>query len=400
MARCATPLAPFASQQPCRSSAHEGNVQSAGSGSTEALMQVIEGSGSASDRKALRMVALRYANDSESGYSRMKMRAGFSYRDASGKRITAARTLRRILSLRIPPAWEHVWICADEAGHLQATGRDSRGRKQYRYHDRWRAMRDEHKFGTMLEFGRRLPMLRLEVDRELRRRELDRCSVTALVIGVLDRTLLRVGNTEYRRDNQSYGLTTLGDDQAELHGNTVVLRFLGKSGQHQEVSLTDARLVRHLRRCQELPGQELFQFADASGTVHPISSGDVNAFLESALQAPFTSKDFRTWGATAQAVASLQALPATSDAIETERNLVEAVKAAASRLGNTPAVCRHSYIHPSVIDAYRGGRFAELWNAAATCSLECSGMRPEELRLLALLEALEKMPNDPGQHRR
>jgi DNA topoisomerase-1 len=198
-----------------------------------------------------------------------------------------------------------------------------------------------------------------------------------------------VGNTEYRRDNQSYGLTTLGDDQAELHGNTVVLRFLGKSGQHQEVSLTDARLVRHLRRCQELPGQELFQFADASGTVHPISSGDVNAFLESALQAPFTSKDFRTWGATAQAVASLQSLPRTSDAQEIDRNVIEAVKAAASRLGNTPAVCRRSYIHPLIVQAYREGSFAELWDAAATCELECKGLHPEELRLMALLEVLE-----------
>ena len=357
-------------------------------------MRVRKTSDLVSNRETLRAVALRYANDSELGYARLKTRAGFSYHDPNGKRITDAATLCRIECLHIPPAWEHVWICADEGGHLQATGRDSRGRKQYRYHDRWRAMRDEHKFGTMIEFGRRLPMLRLEVDRELRRRELDRRLVTALVVGVLDRTLLRVGNTEYRRDYQSYGLTTLEDDHAELRGNTVVLRFQGKSGQHQEVSLNDGRLMRLLKRCQELPGQELFQYADASGMLHPISSGDVNAFLEAAFQAPFTSKDFRTWGATAQAVASLQALPEPSSAHETERNVVEAVKAAASRLGNTPAVCRRSYIHPLVIRAYREGCFAELWDAAATCELECKGLLPEELRLLALLEALENQPDD------
>jgi DNA topoisomerase-1 len=319
----------------------------------------------------------------------VKVRSGFSYHNTKGKRITDATTLSRIESLRIPPAWEHVWICADEGGHLQATGRDSRGRKQYRYHDRWRAMRDEHKFGTMIEFGRRLPMLRQEVDRELRRPELDRRLVTALVVGLLDRTLLRVGNREYRDDNHSYGLTTLEGDHAELRGNTVVLRFPGKSGQHQEVSLNNARLVRLLKRCQELPGQELFQYADASGELHPISSGDVNAFLEMALQAPFTSKDFRTWGATAQAVASLQSLPRTSDAQEIDRNVIEAVKAAASRLGNTPAVCRRSYIHPLIVQAYREGSFAELWDAAATCELECKGLHPEELRLMALLEVLE-----------
>ena len=353
-----------------------------------------------SKRVTLRTAALRYASDSEAGYSRRKARVGFSCHDARGKRVTAGATLRRIERLHIPPAWEHVWICTDEAGHLQATGRDSRGRKQYRYHDRWRAMRDEHKFGTMLEFGRRLPLLRLEVDRELRRREPDHLFVTALVVGVLDRTLLRVGNAEYRRDNGSYGLTTLEADQVELRGNTVVLRFPGKSGQHQEVSLTDGRLVRRLRRLQELPGQELFQYADANGTLHPISSGDVNAFLEVAFQAPFTSKDFRTWGATAQAVASLQALPAPSNALEIESNVVEAVNAAASKLGNTPAVCRRSYIHPSVIRAYREERFTELWDAAATCSLECKGLHPEELRLMALLETLENSPDDPRSNRR
>jgi DNA topoisomerase-1 len=352
-------------------------------------MPVNEIPDSVPNRKILRAVSLRYANDSESGYTRVKARSGFSYRDTAGKKVTDADTLSRIECLRIPPAWEHVWICADEGGHLQATGRDSRGRKQYRYHDRWRSMRDEHKFGTMLEFGRRLPLLRHEVDRELRRPELDRRLVTALVVGVLDRTLLRVGNTEYRNDNQSYGLTTLQDDHAELRGNTVVLHFPGKSGQHQEVTLNNARLVRLLKRCQELPGQELFQYGDASGALHPISSGDVNAFLESALQAPFTSKDFRTWGATSQAVASLQALPKPSDAQETDRNVIEAVKAAASKLGNTPAVCRRSYIHPLVIRAYREGDFSELWDAAATCELECKGLHPEELRLMALLEALE-----------
>lgn len=358
-------------------------------------MHVTETSDSVSNRVALRAVALRYAHDSESGYSRLKTRAGFSYHDTSGKRIADDATLCRIEGLHIPPAWEHVWICADEIGHLQATGRDSRGRKQYRYHDRWRAMRDEHKFGTMLDFGQRLPMLRGEVDRELRRREFDHRLVTALVVGVLDRTLLRVGNTEYRNDNQSYGLTTLENDHAELRGNTVVLHFPGKSGQRQEVTLEDGRVARLLKRCRELPGQELFQYADASGELHPISSDDVNAFLEEAFQAPFTSKDFRTWGATAQAVASLQALPEPSNEHETERNVVEAVKAAASKLGNTPAVCRRSYIHPLVIRAYREGRFAQLWDAAATCEFECSGLHPEELRLVALLEALEKMPDSP-----
>jgi DNA topoisomerase-1 len=341
------------------------------------------------DQDACLDTCLRYSTDAENGYSRVRGSDGFSYRLADGSALTDPVELGRIAALVIPPAWEDVWICADVSGHLQATGRDRRGRKQYRYHEQWRHVRDLYKFGSLVEFGRRLPLLRARVATELRRRTLDRRLVAALAAALLDRTLLRVGNPEYRRDNESFGLTTLEDEHAAVRGALLLLRFPGKSGKAHEVPVQDAHLVRLVKRCQELPGQVLFQYLDRDGGTHRLTSEDVNAFLEDALGGPFTSKDFRTWGGTAEAVATLESLPAPRTPTDVERNVTQAVKRAAAKLGNTPAVCRRSYIHPRVLESYRNGTFAELQDAAASCHLECEGLRPEELRLLALLQTLE-----------
>ena len=331
--------------------------------------------------------SLRYVTDAEPGISRRRAGRGFVYFTAEGKRVGDAQTLQRIRALHIPPAWSEVWICPHERGHLQSTGRDKKGRKQYRYHDGWRAQRDRRKFDSMVEFGELLPLVRAEVDAELARRKLDRRLVTALVVGLLDRTLIRIGSPQYRRRNDSFGLTTLEDRHAEINGHDLRLRFKGKSGKEHDITIDDRRFARLVRRCQELPGQELFQYLNGEGQPRTIDSSDVNDFLAEITGAEFTSKDFRTWGGTASAVATLDELGTPSSGRDAERNVVAAVKRAAAALGNTPAVCRRSYVHPLVIESYLDGSFAHRWAEAASCELECEGLQPEELRLLALLQS-------------
>jgi DNA topoisomerase-1 len=330
--------------------------------------------------------ALRYVTDAQPGICRRRAGSGFTYRGPNDERITDSAVLDRISRLHVPPAWTDVWICADERGHIQATGRDKRGRKQYRYHDAWRAQRDRCKFDSMVEFGEILPRVRAEVEAELRRRTLDRRLVTALVVGLLDRTLVRVGSPQYRRRNDSFGLTTLEDRHVEVDRRGLRMRFRGKSGKEHDIKVEDRRFARLVRRCQELPGQELFQYLDEDGRQHVLDSADVNDYLAEITGGDFTSKDFRTWGGTAATVAALEELGPAKER-EAERNVVAAVKQAASALGNTPAVCRRSYIHPLVIESYLDGSFERRWSEAAHCDLKCEGLEPEELRLLALLQS-------------
>jgi DNA topoisomerase-1 len=350
-----------------------------------------------------RAAGLRYSNDTRPGISRRRAGRGFSYRDADGTPIRDSAVLGRIRALAIPPAWTDVWICPDPAGHLQATGRDARGRKQYRYHARWRARRDESKFERLIDFGRALPRIRRRCDADLARPGLAREKVLATVVRLLETTLIRVGNDEYARLNRSFGLTTLRGRHVRVDGTTIRFRFRGKSGQRHEVGLRDRRLAAIVRRCQELPGQELFAYVDPDGEVHDIASDDVNDYLREISGADVTAKDFRTWAGTVLAYRALRAAGVAEDARDAQRNVVAAVKQTALQLGNTPAVARRSYVHPAVVDAYLDGSFrgALLEAAESRVSPPTAADRAEELEVIALLRRqLASRRSGRPQHRR
>ncbi len=309
-------------------------------------------------------VRLRHSQDDRPGISRRRVGRGFSYRDADGQRIADDATLGRIRALAIPPAWTDVWICPEADGHLQATGRDARGRKQHRYHPLWLRRQDRHKFGRMAAFARALPKIRRRCDADLSRRGLPRDKVLAAVVRLLELTLIRVGNEEYARLNRSFGLTTLRDRHAQIDGAQITFKFRGKSGQRHEVGLHDRRLATVVRRCQDLPGQELFQYVDDDGLVCSVGSHDVNDYLRRASGGPFTAKDFRTWAGTVLAYRALQSMPVPDAPGPVRRNVAAAMRTTADRLGNSPAVARASYVHPAVIDAYVDGQVGRTSHAA------------------------------------
>jgi DNA topoisomerase-1 len=331
---------------------------------------------------------LRYVTDDSPGLRRRRAGKGFTYADErSGKRVTDERQLAWIRRLAIPPAWTDVWICTDRHGHLQATGRDAKGRKVYRYHPRWRGARDDTKYGRMLAFARALPTIRKRVARDLRRRGLRREKVLAAVVALLERTRIRVGNEEYARDNGSFGLTTLRDQHARVRGGTVTFQFAGKGQKRHEIELADLRLARIVARCQELPGQQLFQYLDDAGERQAVTSDDVNAYLREASGSDFTAKDFRTWAGTVLAARALAEFSEFASDTEAKRNVVRAIEAVAERLGNTPAVSRASYIHPAVIDAYLDGDVvrAARQEAERQLSEELAKLTPPEAAVLGLL---------------
>jgi len=301
---------------------------------------------------------LRWVNDDTPGLRRLRAGKGFRYVDAAGKRVTDDKTLARIKQLAIPPAWRDVWICASPNGHIQATGRDARGRKQYRYHARWREVRDETKYGRMAAFGRALPSIRRRTEADLRRSGLPREKVLAAVVRLLEKTFIRVGNQEYARTNHSYGLTTMRDGHVKVSGSKVRFIFRGKSGIDHELELDDRRLARIVKQCRDLPGQDLFQYRDESGSVVNVGSADVNAYLKDITGRDFTSKDFRTWAGTVLASELLRECEAAPSETKAKKNIVQAVEVVARQLGNTKAVCRKCYIHPAVIDAYLDGSIA------------------------------------------
>jgi DNA topoisomerase-1 len=274
----------------------------------------------------------------------------------NGKLIRDRDTLKRIRSLVIPPAWKDVWICADSRGHLQATGRDARGRKQSRYHPRWRAVRDENKYEQMLLFGIAQRRIRARLEEDLALSGLPRNKVLATIVRLMDRTPIRVGNEEYARDNKSYGLTTLRAKHVEVTGATVMFRFRGKSGKLHTAGIEDRRLARIVRQCQDLPGHELFEYLDEAGEIRKINSADVNDYLRSVSGEDFTAKEFRTWAGTVQASMALRAFEAFTSDTEAKRNVVQAIKVVAQRLGNTPAVCRKCYVHPAILQCYFAGK--------------------------------------------
>ena len=298
---------------------------------------------------------LRYVSDQERGVSREPDGDGFRYVGANGRAITSERTLQRIRSLAIPPAWTDVWICPHPTGHLQATGRDAKGRKQYRYHARYRAIRDETKFDNMATFARLLPKVRERVEADCRRPGLPREKILGTVVWLLEKTLIRVGNVEYARDNESFGLTTMKDRHAEVRGSEVRFTFRGKSGREHTVSFRDRRLARIVQRSQTLPGEELFQYLDANGERRDVGSHDVNEYLRS-IGRGSTAKDFRTWSGTMLAAEALREMGPVRLVKERQKNVIAAVDQVSERLGNTRAVCRRYYIHPAILNAYLKGR--------------------------------------------
>jgi len=298
---------------------------------------------------------LTYANDGDPGFSRVAGKTGFSYRDAKGKAVRDRASLDRIRALAVPPAWTDVWISADPRSHIQATGRDQRGRKQYRYHPGWRQARDLGKYDRVLAFGRALPRLRARVEADLALRGLPRDKVLAAAVRLLEITLIRVGNSEYAKQNKSFGLTTLRDRHAVINGAAAVFEFRGKSGVTHRTSFRDRRLARIVKSCQDVPGQRLFQYLDDDGQRHAVESADVNAYIREAMGEDFSAKDFRTWAGTLSAARALSMNSDCAGQAEAKRHISTCIKAVAGVLGNTAAVCRSSYIHPRVLEAYEDG---------------------------------------------
>lgn len=307
---------------------------------------------------ALEQGQLAYVNDHDPGITRRRAGRSFSYRWPDGTLVKDAETLARIRKLAIPPAYTEVWICPDPRGHIQATGRDVKGRKQYRYHPDWGEARGETKYHRAVEFARALPALRERIERDLSRPGLSKAKVAATVVRLLELTLIRVGNSEYARRNRSFGLTTLRDRHVKVDGSEIRFRFKGKSGIEHETGLKDRRLARIVRASQEVPGQHLFQWVDREGRRHEIGSADVNAYLREAIGEDFSAKDFRTWAGTVAAAQALLSHPPPSTATEAKKVLAATARAVAARLGNTPAVSRKAYIHPAVFEAYTDGVLA------------------------------------------
>lgn len=337
---------------------------------------------------AAKAAKLRYVTDEQPGITRKKAGDGFQYFDADGKRVTDEDELERIRLLVIPPAWTDVWICPYRNGHIQATGRDTKGRKQYLYHERWRERRNLVKFSRMIAFGEALPALRKQVDRDLKLPGLPREKVLAAVIELLDTTHMRIGNPEYAKSNQSYGLTTLRDKHVEVSGSAIHFEFRGKSGIEHSLALRDKRLARIIQRSKDVPGYELFQYIDEDGAHRPITSGDVNAYLRDITGQDFTAKDFRTWGGTLLAIVAFQECEPCDTFKQAKQNVTTTIKRVAEQLGNTPTVCRKYYVHPLVIEAYEDGSLTEALN---TLKLPKSpnGLRPEEKLVIAILRQLE-----------
>lgn len=338
--------------------------------------------------RTVRQVGLRYTSDQSPGIFRLRRGNGFHYVTARGKPVSDERTLARIRSLVIPPAWTQVWICPHANGHLQASGRDARGRKQYKYHSKWREIRDATKYHRLLDFGAALPRIRRRVKRDLKRPKHDRIRVAALVVRLLETTGIRIGNDEYAKQNQSFGLTTLKDKHVRVNGSELEFHFRGKSGVEHHVAVNDRRLAQLVKHCQDLPGQELFQYRDEHGRRHKIGSADVNQYLRDITGQDFTAKEFRTWIGSVLAAQCLSNEAPPRSPTHGKRVLVKVVREVAHNLGNTVAVCRACYIHPAIMDAYLAGTLAGICTTAANGAKPTRGLLAAEAGLLAALAAL------------
>ena len=338
-----------------------------------------------------RKVGLRYVVDSKPGITRRKTAAGFRYVAPDGKPVRDEDALKRIRALAIPPAWADVWICPLAHGHIQATGRDAKKRKQYRYHAQWRSVRDESMYERMLSFGSALPRIRAQVNEALSLPGLPREKVLATVVVLLQETMIRIGNEEYARSNKSFGLTTLRNRHVEVSGREIEFHFRGKSGVMHTIKLQDPKLARIVKRIRDLPGQELFQYLDEDGERRSVDSSDVNDYLRTLTGEDYTAKDFRTWSGTLHAALELQALRDCASEADVKKNIVLAIASVAQRLGNTPAVCRKCYVHPAVLDCYLQGVMHETWDTLMKTvkapANDPHALKMEEMAVLALLES-------------
>ena len=339
-------------------------------------------------QEAAESVGLRYVSDSAPGIERRKRGKGFRYLLADGKALTDAKTLERIRSLAIPPAWTDVWISKSANGHIQATGRDAKGRKQYRYHDRFREVRDSTKYDHMLDFAAALPDIRARVDQDMRRRGLPREKVLATIVYLLESTMIRIGNADYAKQNKSYGLTTLRDRHVKVEGAELRFQFKGKSGKLWRLKIKDRRVARIVKGSQDLPGQHLFQYIDDEGEQREVSSGDINTYLKEISGRDITAKDFRTWNGTVLAALALAEYEKVDSQAAAKRNIRSAIEAVAARLGNTPTICRKCYIHPEVFESYLSQSLTSeaLAHVEAELRGEVAKLRPEEAVVLAFLQ--------------
>jgi DNA topoisomerase I len=337
-------------------------------------------------RVAAKAAGLHYVTAGEPGFVRVKHGKSFLYRDQRGRSVRDPRTLDRIKSIVIPPAWTDVWICIRADGHLQATGRDARGRKQHRYHASWTAARNESKFEGMIAFAQALPAIRRRVQTDLRQPTLTQRRILATVVALLEKTLIRIGNEEYARDNNSYGLTTMRDEHVQVNGTAMTFRFRAKSGITQTIELKDTTLARIVKQCRALPGRALFQYVDAAGTHQCVDSAAVNQYLRQITGQVFTAKTFRTWAATVLAAKAMGTLPESTSDAAFKRNIVGAIDSVAGRLGNTRAVCRKSYIHPGVFESYRRG----VTIGASKPGPRIAGLSADEAAVVALLKRLRR----------
>lgn len=336
--------------------------------------------------EAAKAAGLRYVHDRQPGITRRGKAPRFKYLGSDGKAVRDTAVLFRIRKLAIPPAWTEVWICASENGHIQATGRDAKGRKQYRYHTRFRAVRDETKYDKMFEFVAALPKIRARCERDLSLPGLPREKVLAAVVQLLEQTLIRVGNEEYSRVNDSYGLTTMRDRHARIRGSDVQFRFRGKSGKEHAITLRDQRLAKIVKRCRDLPGDELFQYIDEEGNQRSINSSDVNDYLRDITNEDFTAKDFRTWAGTLYTATVLTELGICESERAAKKQITEAIKRASERLGNTPTICRKCYVHPGVLDAYVAGRVVpRIANMSARVRKIGASLHADEKAVVAFL---------------
>jgi DNA topoisomerase-1 len=331
---------------------------------------------------------LRYLMDNVPGFQRIKKGDGYVYLDTAGKKITDKKIIERINALRIPHVWEQVWICPIAHGHLQATGFDSKNRKQYRYHARWQHSRNNKKFSKMLEFGKALSQLREKIDHDMEEKYLSRNKILAIVVSLLDNTLIRIGNKCYEKANNSYGLTTLRDKHVKIESGGMKISFVGKKSVCQEVVLTDQRLMKLVKKCKDIPGYQLFQYYSEDGKRYPVSSEDVNGYLKENTGIDLSAKDFRTWGGSVTALKKLLEEPRPETEKEVQKKIVDTVKMVASKLGNTTAVCRSYYIHPLVLESYAANTLKEaIPEAAEMDEEENKWLQQEEIIFLNLLQA-------------
>ena len=351
-------------------------------------------------RDAAESAGLRYVSDERPGIRRKKVGTGFSYVRADGSRLMERGALKRIKALAIPPAWTDVWICPFPDGHIQATGRDAKGRKQYRYHARFREVRESTKYEHVVAFADALPSIRDTVREHMALRGLPREKVLATVVHLLETTLIRVGNDDYAKQNNSYGLTTLKNRHVAVKGNEVRFRFTGKGGKQWSLRVRDRRIAKIIRACQELPGQELLQYIDEQGNCQDVTSSDVNEYLKAITGKDITAKDFRTWAGTVLAAMILSELQSFDNAAQAKRNLRSAIEKVSARLGNTPTICRKCYIHPEVLNSYMDGNLVLEVKSHVENELRSAveNMKPEEAAVLALLRGRLARQAEQSQH--